>query len=268
MSEKKDPGPIFGEKEIGAILSKALKLQHEQQAADSSGHGLSLSELQQIAAEVGVDPQFVALAAASPDAAPTPESRFQFWGGPLILTSERIIEGQIDDDTWQDVVSELRKTFAAPGASNKVGAAWEWEVKRDLISILCSVVPRGNQVKITLNINADESRRVFPWFLGIAVIMSLFTVASGPFLPAALITSLIAAFHLFARTRYTRWMKSQQRRADEAMRKLTDLLAVEYSIPQPTTVKTPPVPESPPVLRIEEEETEEPSPAPRIRTRA
>ena len=58
MSDKR----IYTDKEISAVLKRATELQGAQGPAGGTS-GLSLDELEQIAAEVGIDPNYVKAAA-------------------------------------------------------------------------------------------------------------------------------------------------------------------------------------------------------------
>ena len=59
---KPDSQPLFDEREISAILKCAAEIQSADGPART--FGLSLAELQQLAAEAGIGPQSVAAAAA------------------------------------------------------------------------------------------------------------------------------------------------------------------------------------------------------------
>jgi len=57
---------LYGEKEIGKILKRTTELQHEEPSAPSAG-SMSLQELEDIAAETGIDPTFLRRAAPEID---------------------------------------------------------------------------------------------------------------------------------------------------------------------------------------------------------
>ena len=57
---------VYGEKEIGQILKRATDLQHEEPSAPSAA-GVTLAELEDIAAEAGIDPVYLRRAAMEVD---------------------------------------------------------------------------------------------------------------------------------------------------------------------------------------------------------
>ena len=54
---------IFKGKEINALLQAAARLQEEDLAKNDGGLGLSLAEVEEIAAESGIDPKYIRQAA-------------------------------------------------------------------------------------------------------------------------------------------------------------------------------------------------------------
>lgn len=63
MADLKGQLPPIGEKEIARILQRAVELQKQDQehglVASDAVRGVSLSELKQIAGEVGIDPRAI-----------------------------------------------------------------------------------------------------------------------------------------------------------------------------------------------------------------
>ena len=62
MSDEHVPRRLFSEKEISRVLKRATELQDVEGPTETTG--LSMEELQQIAAEVGIDPRHLAVAVA------------------------------------------------------------------------------------------------------------------------------------------------------------------------------------------------------------
>ena len=92
MSDSTDTDRLFSEKEISTILERAADLQQTEDP--SRTQGLSLTELQQIAAGAGIDPKHVAAAVA--ELTISDDNVVNFWGGPATLTITRTIPGEID----------------------------------------------------------------------------------------------------------------------------------------------------------------------------
>jgi hypothetical protein len=86
-----DAAHRFTEAEVRAIFEEAARRQAARQAA--AAPGLTLAELQAVAAETGLDPDLVAAAAAHlPEDAPETKS-YPLWDVPEEVRVERVIPG-------------------------------------------------------------------------------------------------------------------------------------------------------------------------------
>ena len=63
MTNSDDGRRRFGEKEVGLIIKRATELQQEDPDVLSEGDGLSLTELEEVAVEAGIDARFLRQAA-------------------------------------------------------------------------------------------------------------------------------------------------------------------------------------------------------------
>lgn len=99
-----DQHRMFNEKEAAEIVVKAARLQ--EQAADTRySPGMSYEELKRMAADVGVDEEY--LRKALVDTPESHESRgLTFFGAPLSVEFERVVDGELDPENF-DVVSEV-----------------------------------------------------------------------------------------------------------------------------------------------------------------
>jgi hypothetical protein len=57
----------YGDKEVGLILRRATEFQRQEPASAAEGGGLTLAELEEIAAEAGIDPRHLRRAASELD---------------------------------------------------------------------------------------------------------------------------------------------------------------------------------------------------------
>lgn len=119
------PMQTFNEKQISAILRRAAELQTDAPTTES---GLTLDELQHVAAEAGIAPEFVARAAREVQggAASARERGFAFWGAPVTIHEERVLGHVLDEDEWGALVQEAQRIYGQSGTVSGVGQTRSW----------------------------------------------------------------------------------------------------------------------------------------------
>ncbi|MBO6575042.1 MAG: hypothetical protein JJ896_06495 [Rhodothermales bacterium] len=108
------PNRTFSEEEIQALLKRATQL-HLMDEGDKPG--LTLKDLEHIAADAGIPPQY--LRAALHEADNQVSSRDTSGHTKTHVFIERVVEGELDDDEWEQVVYRMRKEY-----SNDMNEAW------------------------------------------------------------------------------------------------------------------------------------------------
>ncbi len=122
MSEPPADRKVYDESAVTAILKRASELQASSRT--SRAFGLSLSELQQIAVEAGIDPRYVVAAAS--EVVHSPEPQINWWGGPLSHTTEWMVDGDVDEIAWEEIVAETRRHFRDTGEVRTWSNSREW----------------------------------------------------------------------------------------------------------------------------------------------
>src|SRR5947209_11589307 len=110
MTDPQDVRQKFTEKQVSALLKRAAELQNayaEPTAAADPAAGFSLAQLQQADAELGIDPEFLAAAAAEMEKGSGRGGRASFWGGPWVTEIERTVDGQVSEEEWQEVLEAI-----------------------------------------------------------------------------------------------------------------------------------------------------------------
>jgi hypothetical protein len=128
---------LYNRKQITALLKRAMELQ--QSGSSQNSGGLSLDEIRQIAADVGISPELI-------DAAATEQSQGAtgLLGGPVAHEVGRVIAGSVDDEAWEDMVREARHRFGQAGTITQLGATREWTTsEREIISMHLAVTSRN-----------------------------------------------------------------------------------------------------------------------------
>ncbi|MEX1367117.1 MAG: hypothetical protein AB1Z98_28580 [Nannocystaceae bacterium] len=121
--------PRFSDDHSALILQRAAELQAQQ------GRGLSLTELEAAAAEVGIDTALVRRAAAEVStrgaASPPPAlSGGRALGAPLLLLHERVVAGPLSPSAREDAVREIHRQLGNRGRLETASGDLVWSTPR------------------------------------------------------------------------------------------------------------------------------------------
>ncbi len=153
----------YTEEEIAAMLERAAELQTQQSRNSSLRSSLSLSELDEIAAEAGIDPANLRQAAKELD---SPEKVLLDKSSGTNATHnfvERTIPGPLSLDAWEDVVAELSHRFDSDlgagmgtthgrSSTQQIGRSVEWKhTSISGIETRVLVRPNGDNLRLRLS---------------------------------------------------------------------------------------------------------------------
>lgn len=151
----------YTEDEVAALLERAAELQAQVARRKDHAPGLTLSELETIATEAGLDPTLLRQAAAELEE-PGP-TLFDASTGTTAtqIIEERWVPGPLTQDAWEEIVVELRQRFdTSTGASmgmpmygvsttEQIGRTVEWKhLSMSGVETRVMIRPRGNGVRI------------------------------------------------------------------------------------------------------------------------
>lgn len=153
---------LYTEKEISAILKRAGQMQTEQEAGQET-LGLSLHELQGVAAEVGLDPDFVALAAAELERTASPERGASWSGLPVRLNEERVIQGSVGPRDAAALKTMIDRTLGVTGTMTSSGPLLEWVYSGRMSNLRVTLTPRLGQTKVRLHADYSKLATVSLW---------------------------------------------------------------------------------------------------------
>ena len=213
-----EAGRRFDEREFALILRRAATLQ-QSDAARPPRSGLSLTEIESIAAEAGIEPAYVrqAVAAISSDA---PGIGLRLIGAPARFQDERELPAALDRDAIAAVIDVARAEFGRPGTTREALDGVEWTARDDYGSAWLAIRAHGGAPRVV--VGADRTNAA--WVLGILLPLggllgaSLVAAAAGldpgPALPAAgALGGLLGARSLWRRS-VARWRARAQRVLD------------------------------------------------------
>ncbi len=115
---------LYNEKEIGAILKKAAENSSEDKSDTSMG--LSVVELQQLAADAGIDPDQIVKAISEIEFG-SGDGEGSFWGGPFSFNNQVVVNGEITAGEWEEMLVSIRRCFGAVGEVSSRESVLEWK---------------------------------------------------------------------------------------------------------------------------------------------
>jgi hypothetical protein len=273
---------IYSEREVAAIIERAVERQEEAQRLAPPETGLTLAELERLGREVGIAPEHLRAAAAELGAGGGRRSSRT----ATHVYVERWLPGRLNLEAWEDAVAELRDRFGSSmgawygqssgGVVQQIGRSQEWSHTSALgIETRVTVSERGEQVRLRLAQKLGHARSEVegPLYGALAAFVLAFpfaAAAAGSFALTAAIT--LAAFVLFSGLIYVadrRWRQKKHRELEA----LADTLGARLVVPAEQKAvegKAPEaLPEAAPRLDLDALPEVEPemTPAPAHRTR-
>ena len=210
----------FSQDEARDIFARAAERQH---ATETHGEGLTLTELQEIGREAGLDPEHVAAAVA--EAGQRPPELAVVVGVDVAPRATRLVAGEMTDAVWEQVVARLRATFGGQGIATDVGRIREWTSGSSSNLVLTAEpAPGGTMVTISTSRERDaRSVRQMPLISVVAsAALAVFLLAGGfpghyPWLLPGLILLANLALALGSRQSLARWSWRRQGQFDGLM---------------------------------------------------
>lgn len=117
----------YDDQEVQEILERAtVALPSRGQLSPSSHTGMTLAELQEIGAEVGISPARIedAVRALEVERSATPP--VTLLGAPRSVSRVVPLNAPMDDEQWDRLVADLRQTFGAVGKVTSQGTLRTW----------------------------------------------------------------------------------------------------------------------------------------------
>ena len=135
----------YTEDEIAAIFQRAAEAQHAPRRQLPPAEGMTLGELQEIGAEVGLPPALVAHAARSLEQHGRPASR-TILGLPISVGRTIELGRKLTDEEWERLVVDLRETFDARGRVRYDGPFRQWT--NGNLQALLEPTPIGHRLRL------------------------------------------------------------------------------------------------------------------------
>jgi len=226
MGHNKKHSRLYSEKDIGRLIQRATELQQQN---ESTERGLSLDEIKQFAAELGVDPIYMEQAASDLEGANVEDTGITITGAPFHTSSTRVVDGFIEDDQWDEMILQLRSVEGVRGEVSDFGKIREWVYEFDgLFSTRVSVSPRDEQTVIEIR-KDHRGMAYMAYFVSVFIGVALAGIAlDGSGLSDLLTYTLAGSGGLgglaSVRAGLSLWKKNQVKKVKEIASRVVDTL--------------------------------------------
>ena len=145
----------FSPEAARTIFRRAAEHQEMARAAlEANANGLSLADLQSIGAEAGIDPAYIAAAAAELQTDDAEDEVPWWYAGSPTIEAEAVVPGAITDGpVWAAMVRDLRDTFGTGGVATQIGDTLEWSSEPPTggasTRVTVTPEPHGTRIRIT-----------------------------------------------------------------------------------------------------------------------
>lgn len=142
----------YSKKEISKILNRASEIQIRREI-HRDRDGLSKEELLELADEAGIDADVMLEAIYTMDD-PNFKNTFSWWAGTSKVQIVKTVEGEVNDENWDDLIKQMRKVTGGIGADSKSGKSYEWEQQtKDIGYRHISLTPKEGKTSIQYVLN-------------------------------------------------------------------------------------------------------------------
>jgi len=284
-----DPNKTYTEKEIKELLERTAQLQSQSKETSKPSTGLTLTELESIAEESGLDPSLLQRAALEMSVDPA-NTGFEVQTSTHV-NAQRLVSGELSDEEWDEIVFELREVYDASmemtdmgsygqGTATKVGRNYEWRhTSLSGIHTRISIRPYKGGTKIDLKQRVGLASSMVESWVYAAVLAFLVGSVTGalssalPVAVAAVMVTLAMAVPLI-HAADKNWRKKKLKKLNEVADRIGDIVGHEpmvLDIVKPTMTAAAPVESpavrSPQVELPEEEEQRDSTPRDGLRSR-
>jgi hypothetical protein len=157
---------LYDEKEIGRILKRATELQHAEPSAP--GAGVTLAELEEIAAEAGIDPRYLRRAALEVEGGRTDASVWaRVAGDDLMLVRDLTLQGELDEDGFERIVAAIQTGAREHGHPILLGRTLTWRAETPTKTRTMQIVVTSRDGQTRIRLEEDLTQTAVGWMAGL-----------------------------------------------------------------------------------------------------
>jgi hypothetical protein len=229
MNEQLPGARRYSEEEVGLILRRATEMQRaEPSALDPTG--LTMAELEEIAAEAGIDSGMLRQAASELNLQQPETLGSRLAGAPTALAIQRVVEGEMPVGRLEELVPTIVAATPGRGTASAVGRSLTWSSQEGSNLTEQQVLVSSQNGQTLIRVEQSYSGLAAGWFggimggvgggvgFGLGGALSA-TLGLGAGLVAFPLTALAGSYFL-ARSIYSSQVRSRRRAAGELAGKL------------------------------------------------
>ena len=219
----------YTDEEVGAILRQASEPGARNLPAERDG--MTLAELQSIAAEVGIDPRAVEAAARRLESTALAPKGSPIVGTPLVHQHEIVLDVPVREAQYPALIEAIRRAMGRQGVASAGITGLEWRARDAAGGRYVSIRPDGDRTIIRLLGNYRDG--AVAWFAvggvggGMSILVMLktlgFLVPAGFLLPLGLLPAAGAGY-LTGRWLWKRRYRAEEREFADTLHAVTALL--------------------------------------------
>jgi hypothetical protein len=230
---------------VARILKRATEIRRERSLAAPSApdEGLTLRELEEIAAEAGIDVDHLRRAALEVD---TGTDRLgplgRLVGGPLTVVQEDVVEGEVDEEGFQALLEALQRGLGEFGLPSLMGRTLTWKneaTKSGGRSTMATVSVRDGRTTIRIEESYQQVAGGLQGGLtvgggvgvGVGVGVPLATSVGSVLLGVAFPVAGVAVAYVIARASYRGYVEKRRRKVSDVLASLVEVARREATDP-------------------------------------
>lgn len=228
------PARRYSDREVRQILKHATGMQEAAEVRiDEEREGMTLAEVQEAAAEVGIEPRYLERAASLVEKRPEgPGTGIAFLGVPSKTTAAKAVRGTLLDEDYERIVETITRELGQ-GQASMVGRTLEWRSSRRPVSVKVSSGSGETRIEAEYTLSDLVALHVALGAAGVAAFVVL--ALGGSPLTAVTPLGILAVLYVGARWLAKRLRPKRKRVVEE----LVDRLVRYVRTPTRTTSEPP-----------------------------
>ncbi len=238
---------IFSEQEASEILQRAAKLQEDDRESDPAyTPGITAEELERIAHEAGIDPNFLRRALEKAEPAEKTNTKVQ-----LEQVFERVVEGEIEPENFDVVIEDVKAVQRQYKGGNQGGIQ---QIGRRIFgNVMCgpaigkmNITSRNGRTRIEVRTGAFMPLFIplYPAFMLSLVSIAITAEEGAPLIGAAIAAALLTGAFPLAKYLLKRGHKAGEELADNLSAKAQEAVDIQNSELQKRLAQSTPAPVS------------------------